>query len=177
MKLKETKNKILDNPFSQDDIDLIIDAGLNEKVSLGKESNYYYRLPEAADIYMRNLMPIKGDWKFDYVHSTYNILYHNDIIEGNNGGLGCIIPIRSSAECPKTIMLKHWDTRRLMYCGNDKCEYVDTKEKADFNCSELEVDLVFNWETDKMLIFDVTQLHTSNKFENSSKTFLLGFLV
>ena len=175
------KSRVIDNPLDEDKIDLIIDTALGEKVALGKESNFYHRFTWTAAEWMNNwikpTVPEEGMWKFDYMNSSYNILYHNDIIEGNNGGLGCIIPLEWENQDPQTIMLKHWDTRRLMYCGDDRCEYVDTKEKADFKCSELEEDLVFNWDRSKMLIFDVTQLHTASRFDKAWKTFFLGFLV
>lgn len=175
------KSRIIDNFLSDDNIDLILDLALTEKQGLGKETNYCYPLTDFGNQMMNQWfkphVPEKGDWKFDYMHSSYNILYHNDIIEGNHGGLGCIIPHEWENQTPQTIMLKQWDTRRLMYCGEDRCEYVDTKEKADFICSELEEDLVFDWDTSKMLIFDVTQLHTASRFEDAWKTFFLGFLV
>jgi len=175
------KSRVIDNPLTEDDTDFLIDTALTERVSLGKESNCYYRFTpygdELLNSWLKPYIPEEGEWKFEYINSSYNILYHNDIIEGNNGGLGCIIPISWGGQAPQTIMLKHWDTKRLMYCGQDQCEYVDTKKKADFKCSDIEKDLVFNWQKDKMLVFDVTQLHTSSRFENAWKNFILGFLV
>ena len=41
-----------------------------------------------------------------------------------------------------------------------------------------EVDLTFEWEKDKALLFDCRQLHTARKFERPAwKEFIIGFVV
>jgi len=182
MTLKETKNRIIDNPFSSEDIEDFI-AGSEEKRYLGKsQTNYVKPLTKLDNFFMDNTMkkilPFEGLWWFEFFHQEQSVLYHNDIIEGNRGSYGCIIPLQWEGHDPATIMYNYWETqRRIMYTGSGQCSYKDTGEIVkDLNISELKEELVFEWSKDKIFIFDVYQLHSARPYTNGWKEFLIGFL-
>jgi len=178
----EAKNKILDNPFNPDMIDLFIDQSEDNRYLGIQKINYVRSFNDFAndkmDEQMKILIPKEGRWHFEFFHSSINVLHHTDKIEGNNGGLGCIIPLRWDGQNPATIMYNYWEyDKRIMYAGDNRCVYSETNEIVDLDLSTLKEELVFEWDPHKIFVFDVYQLHSARKFENAWKEFLIGFLV
>ena len=82
---KKTKNRIIDNPFDMDVIDLMIEeTAEEEKRFLGRErKNWVRRFPDAAQEYMNKRMDcFQGRWEFEFFHSEVNVLWHTDTIPG-----------------------------------------------------------------------------------------------
>lgn len=175
------KNRIIDNPFEPDTLEMILDNLPEEKRYLGKaQQNWVVQLPKLAQDYMNSRMEsFKGHWVFEYFHSELPVLYHTDTIKGNYGDLGFILPIdwEPWPQVPETIMYKWWSDRRVMYAGKGEIRYQDTNELALLEKDIPEVDLVFKWSLNKALIFDVRQLHSARKFTNGWKEFIIGFVV
>jgi len=181
MKSNETKNRIIDNPFDMDTLDLIVDGPIQEeKRYLGREKkNWVRKLPVAAQEYMNTQMDcFQGRWEFEFFHSEVNVLWHTDTIPGNDGDLGCIVPLQWEGQQPATIMYKWWSDRRVMYAGNNHIRYCDNDELEYLHMGYQSTDLVFEWEKDKALIFDCKQLHSARRFSsNAWKEFIIGFVV
>ena len=180
MKSKETKNRIIDNPFDMDVIDMILENQLEDKRYLGREKkNYVQRFTPEAQKYCNDQMDCyQGRWEFEFFHSEVNVLWHTDSIPGNFGDLGCIVPIDWAGQDPATVMYKWWSDRRVMYAGNNQVRYEDTGELQHLHLGYQATDLVFEWSRDKALIFDVKQLHSARKFDsNAWKEFIIGFVV
>lgn len=175
------KNRIIDNPFDMDIVDMILDNSTEPVRLLGKEKkNWVKRLPPFGQQYLnKHIDCFKGRWEFELFHSEVNVLYHTDTILGNDGDLGIIIPLdwKPFHEVPATIMYKWWSDRRVMYAGNGEIKYQDTNEIALLEKEVPEIDLIFGWSLDKALIFDCKQLHSAKKFTEGWKEFIIGFVV
>ena len=180
MRPKETKNRIIDNPFDMDVLDMILENAPDHRRYLGAEKrNWVRKLPDAAQEYMNKQMDcFQGRWEFEFFHSDVNVLHHTDTIPGNDGDLGFILPIAWDGHAPATIMYEWWSDRRVMYAGQNKLKYVDTGEVIHLHLGYQHFDMVFEWSTDKALIFDCKQLHSARKFkEGAWKEFIIGFVV
>ena len=180
MQLNFSKNEIIDNPFDMDILDMIVDGPiLDEKRYLGKEQkNWVRRLPESAQQYMNEQMPyFKGRWEYEFFHSEVRVLYHTDTIHGNNGDIGFILPVDWEGHDPATIMYNWWSDRRVMFAGNGEIRYEDNNEVALYVRDIPGVELTFEWDKNKALLFDCKQLHSARKFENAWKEFIIGFVV
>ena len=175
------KNRIIDNPFDMDILDMIIESSTSPARLLGKEKkNWVKRLPDQGQLYMNKHMDcFKGRWEFEFFHSEVNVLYHTYTILGNDGDLGFILPIdwRPWPEIPETIMYNWWSDRRVMYAGKGEIRYEDTGELALIEKDIQLIDLKFKWSLDKALIFDCKQLHSAKKFDKGWKEFIIGFVV
>lgn len=175
-----TKNRIIDNPFDMDVIDMILENTPDHRRYLGQEKkNWVRKLPDAAQEYMNKQMDcFQGRWVFEYFHSDVNVLYHTDTIPGNDGDLGCIVPIDWGGHQPATIMYKRWYDRRVIYAGENRIRYEDTGELEYLHLGYHSVDVVFEWDKEKAFIFDCKQLHSARRFNQSAwKDFLIGFVV
>ena len=179
MILSSGKNKVYCPLFDSDAIDMCLDF-LEPKRYLGKEQkNYVQRLDPNGQKYLNSCVEeFHGRWEFEFFHSELPVLYHTDTIPGNDGDLGFILPLDWEDQAPATIMYKWWSDRRVMYAGNNEVRYVDNDELAlTITKDSPEVDLVFEWEKDKALVFDCKQLHSARKWENGWKEFIIGFVV
>ena len=180
MRPKETKNRIIDNPFDMDVLDMILENAPDNRRYLGEEKrNWVRKFPDAAQEYMNKQMDcFQGRWEFEFFHSDVNVLHHTDTIPGNDGDLGFILPIAWDGHAPATIMYEWWSDRRVMYAGQNKLKYMDTGETIHLHLGYQHFDMVFEWSTDKALIFDCKQLHSARKFkEGAWKEFIIGFVV
>ena len=178
--LKKAKNRIIDNPFNQDAIDMILETELSEKRYLGtQQENYVQRFSYEANQYCNQQMDCyQGRWEFEFFHSVKNVLYHTDTVEGNEGNLGCIVPLAWGGHQPATIMYRWWSEKRVMYQGGNRIAYYDTGETIPVKLDKIEEDLVFEWDTEKALIFNCQQLHSARRFGDGAwKQFLVGFVV
>ena len=177
----DSKNRIIDNPFESDMLEMILGTLPKEKRYLGKaQRNWVVQLPQSAQDYMNSKMDsFQGRWVFEYFHSELPVLYHTDTIKGNDGDIGFILPLdwKPWPNVPETIMYKWWTDRRVMYAGKGEIRYQDTDELALLEKDIPEVDLVFKWSLDKALIFDCKQLHSAKNFTEGYKEFIIGFVV
>ena len=181
MMSNEPKTRIIENPFNMDIIEMALDNfEENYKRKLGKEqANWVARMLPWYQEWMNEQMPcFQGRWVFELFHSDHPVLWHTDTIAGNDGDIGFILPYDWEGHKPATIAYKWWTDRRVKYAGNNEIRYTDNDELALMVEDIPEVDLTFEWEKDKALLFDCRQLHTARKLERPAwKEFIIGFVV
>ena len=64
-----------------------------------------------------------------------------------------------------------------MFAGNGEIRYEDDNEVALYVRDIPGVELTFEWDKNKALLFDCKQLHSARKFKNAWKEFIIGFVV
>ena len=174
------RNKIIDNPYEPEIIQKFLKENLEEKRYLGKQQvNYVQRFNHEAQMYLNEgLLDIEpGRWDFEFFRSNANVLHHTDLIPGNSGELGFILPLRWEGHQPATIKYNWYTRRRVQYAGNNQIAYCDTDEIVDLDLDSLRETLVFEWDTEKAFIFDCEQLHSARKFVEGWKEFIVAFQV
>jgi hypothetical protein len=173
------KNKIIDNPFDQEELQDLLDNHLLDKRYLGKQqANYVQKFDREGQLILNSgiLGEVDaGEFEFEFFRSNANVLHHTDSIPGNIGEYGIIIPLQWEGHDPATIMYNWFTERRVQYAGNNQIAYCDTDEIVDLDLDSLEESLVFEWDKDKALIFDVVQLHSARRFKEGWKEFIIGF--